>query len=130
MVNKVILIGNLGANAETKTFDNGQSLVSLRLATSENYKDKNGEWQSKTQWHTVAIRGRAAERAAQLQKGARIYVEGSIEYREYEKDGIKRYATNINCFTFRSLDKRDEAASTQQAAPQRHPSASDEPLPF
>jgi single-strand DNA-binding protein len=96
-VNKAILIGNLGADPELRYTPTGQALTSLRLATTEKFKDKSGTLQSRTEWHNVVCWGRLAEIAKDyLHKGSPVYIEGRIQYRSYEdKDGIKRYRTDI-----------------------------------
>lgn len=108
MINKVILIGNLGKDPETKTLDNGTELARFSLATSENYKDKNGEWQQKTEWHNITAWGNLAGRAFKLAKGDMIYLEGKLQTRSWQdKDGNKRYSTEINCSYFRKLNKAE-----------------------
>lgn len=95
-VNKVILLGNLGADPELKVTQSGQALLKLRLATSEKFKDKNETWQERTEWHSIALWGKRGEALAKfLQKGDRLYIEGRIQTTSYEKDGEKRYMTNI-----------------------------------
>jgi len=98
MVNKVILIGNLGADPEFKQTKSGLPILRLRLATSQSRKDKDGNWQEETQWHTVVCFGKTAEYiAGKAGKGSKLYVEGSIKYESYEgKDGQKKHATSIN----------------------------------
>ena len=95
--NKVQLIGNLGADPEIKTFDSGKKKVKLSLATSENYKNANGEKVEQTQWHNVIAWGKTADVAEKyLHKGSEIAIEGKIQYRSYEdKKGEKRYITEI-----------------------------------
>ncbi len=108
MINKVTLIGNLGQDAELKTFEDGNSRVTFSLATNENYKDKAGEWQSLTEWHNVVIRGKSAERASDLKKGARIYTEGKLRTRKWtDNSGNEKYRTEVICSMFRGLDKKD-----------------------
>lgn len=96
-VNKVILLGRLGKDPEVRNFQNGGRVVNLRLATSERYKDREGNMQERTEWHSVAIfnekLGEIAERY--LKKGSEVYLEGQIETRKFEKDGQERYATEI-----------------------------------
>src|SRR5882724_6525136 len=89
-VNKVIIIGNLGADPETKALPSGTSVANLRIATSESFKDKqSGEWQERTEWHRVALFGRLAGVAAEyLRKGSKVYIEGSLRTRNWqEKQG-------------------------------------------
>ena len=96
-VNKVILIGNLGKDPELKHTSSGTAMAKFTLATNERYKDKNGEWQDKTEWHNVVLWQRLAEIAAEyLKKGRSVYIEGRLQTREWEdKQGQKRYTTEI-----------------------------------
>ncbi len=96
-INKVILVGNLGADPETRYTPNGAAITTIRVATSESWKDKQtGEMQERTEWHRVKFFGRLAEIAGEyLKKGSQVYVEGSLRTEEWEKDGIKRYSTDI-----------------------------------
>lgn len=98
-VNKVILIGNLGADPEVRSFQNGGKVANLRLATTENWKDRNtGEKQERTDWHTVAIFGEGLVGVAErfLRKGSKIYVEGQLRTRKWaDKDGNDRYTTEV-----------------------------------
>jgi single-strand DNA-binding protein len=97
MKNKVQLIGNLGADPELKTVSGGQHVLRLNLATNERYKAQDGEWKSETQWHTVVVWGRQAERlAGQVRKGAALLVEGRLVHRRYEtKEGEKRFSSEV-----------------------------------
>ena len=95
-INKVILIGNLGADPEIRTFDNGIKKASFSLATSESYKDKEGNRVDQTEWHNIALwRGLAEVAEKYLTKGKQIYLEGKIRTRSYEQDGVKKYFTEI-----------------------------------
>ncbi len=97
-VNKVILIGNLGADPETRAMPSGSSVANLRIATSESWRDKQtGEQQERTEWHRVALFGRLAEIAAEyLKKGSQVYIEGSLRTRKWQdKQGQERYSTEI-----------------------------------
>lgn len=95
-VNKVILLGNLGQDPELKALPGGQSVLNMRIATTEVYFDKNNTKQERTDWHSVAVWGKRADGLAKfLRKGAQVYVEGRIQTRSYEKNGEKRYATDI-----------------------------------
>jgi single-strand DNA-binding protein len=97
-VNKVILIGHLGADPETKSMPSGTSVANLRVATSESYKDKQtNEWQERTEWHNVALFGRLAEVAGEyLRKGSQVYIEGRLRTRKWQdKQGNDRYSTEI-----------------------------------
>ncbi|MBA8889257.1 single-strand DNA-binding protein [Dokdonella fugitiva] len=97
-INKVILVGNLGADPETRYTANGGAITSIRIATSESWKDKQtGEQQERTEWHRVKFFGRLAEIAGEyLKKGRQVYVEGSLRTDKYtDKDGVERYSTDI-----------------------------------
>ena len=116
-VNKVIILGRLGRDPEAKTAQSGTAICNLNVATSRRYKDKSGEKQEETEWHTVAVFGRQAEVAQQyLQKGSEVYIEGRLRTRSYEKDGIKRYSTEIICESLQ-LGARANAAPAQGDAP-------------
>jgi single-strand DNA-binding protein len=97
-LNRVTLFGNVGADPELRVTPSGQSVLKIRLATSESYLDKNRVRQEKTEWHSVVVWGKRAEALGKIvEKGSRILVEGSIAYRSYEdKDGNKRYSTDIS----------------------------------
>lgn len=95
-LNRVMLLGNLGADPELRVTGNGQAILSLRLATTEGYLDRNNARQERTEWHTVKLWGKRGEALAKfLSKGDRIFVEGRIETSTYEKDNEKRYRTEI-----------------------------------
>ena len=96
-VNKVILIGNLGADPETRYLPSGDAITNIRIATTEAWKDKGGEKQEHTEWHRIAFFGKQAEIAGQyLKKGSPVYVEGRIRTRKWQdKDGQDRYSTEI-----------------------------------
>jgi single-strand DNA-binding protein len=97
-LNKVILIGNLGADPETRAMPSGLTVANLRVATSENWRDKqSGEQQERTEWHRVALFGRLGEVAAEyLRKGSQVYIEGSLRTRKWtDKQGVDRYSTEI-----------------------------------
>ena len=96
-VNKVILVGWLGADPEVRYTPNGQPVATFRIATSERWTDKNGERQERTEWHRIVAFGKLAEICGEhLKKGRQVYVEGRLQTRSYEdRDGIKRYVTEI-----------------------------------
>ena len=97
-VNKVILVGNLGADPETRAMPSGTTVANLRIATSESWRDKqSGEQQERTEWHRVALFGRLGEIAAEyLKKGSQVYIEGSLRTRKWQdKQGNERYSTEI-----------------------------------
>jgi single-strand DNA-binding protein len=96
-VNKVILIGNLGADPETRFLPSGDAVANIRIATTENWKDKSGEKQEHTEWHRVSFFGKLAEIAGEyLKKGSPVYIEGRIRTRKWQdKEGQDRYSTEI-----------------------------------
>ncbi|HSX61162.1 MAG TPA: single-stranded DNA-binding protein [Tahibacter sp.] len=96
-INKVILVGNVGKDPETRYSAGGMAVTTISVATSESWKDKQtGEQKEKTEWHRVKFFGRLAEIAGEyLKKGSQVYIEGSLRTEEYEKDGVKRYSTDI-----------------------------------
>ena len=119
MINKVILIGNLGRDPETTRLENGATVAKFSVATSENYKDRNGEWQTVTEWHDVVVWRQLAERAeSQLYKGAQVYLEGKLTHRTWDdKDGNKRKTTEVVGSYFRVLSKREETSRSAVASP-------------
>ena len=115
-VNKVILVGNLGADPEVRTFQNGGKVCNLRIATSENWKDRNtGERRERTEWHSVAIFSEPLARIAEqyLRKGSKVYIEGQLETRKWQdQSGQDRYSTEVVLRPYRGeltlLDSRSE----------------------
>jgi len=108
-VNKVIIIGNLGADPETRAMPSGTTVANLRVATSESWRDKQtGEQQERTEWHRVALFGRLAEVAGEyLRKGSKVYIEGSLRTRKWQdKQGNDRYSTEIVANDMQMLDGR------------------------
>ena len=105
MVNKVILIGHIGKDPETKNFDNG-SIVNFSLATNESYKDKQGERVEQTEWHNIKVSIPSLVKVAQdyFKKGMKIYLEGKIKTRSWESDQGKKYLTEIEMQSFKFLD--------------------------
>ena len=95
-VNKVMLIGRLGQDPEVKHATTGTAVASFTIATSENWKDKSGEKQEKTEWHKIVAFGRTAEICGEyLTKGRQVYIEGKLQTRQWDKDGEKRYTTEV-----------------------------------
>ncbi|MEO8848014.1 MAG: single-stranded DNA-binding protein [Casimicrobiaceae bacterium] len=96
-VNKVILLGNLGRDPETRYTTGGDAVTNLRIATSEQWKDKAGEKQERTEWHSVVLFGRQAEVAGEyLKKGRSVYIEGRLQTRKYtDKEGVEKYSTEV-----------------------------------
>lgn len=105
MLNKVMLIGNLGADPETRFTQDGTCVCNLRLATTEKFKNRAGEQQEKTEWHRVVLWGRLGEIANQyLKKGARVYIEGKIETRKWQdRDGNDKYTTEVRANEMKML---------------------------
>lgn len=141
-INKVILIGNLGNDPEVRYMPNGNAVANITLATSDSWRDKQtGQMVDRTEWHRVVFFGKLAEIAGEyLRKGSKVYVEGRLQTREWEKDGVKRYTTEIVVDmggTMQMLDGRNDnqeagsrpaasrpapqpaAAQPQQSAPTR-----------
>ncbi|WP_159015421.1 single-stranded DNA-binding protein [Cognatiluteimonas profundi] len=133
-INKVILVGNLGNDPETKYTQGGMAITTLSIATSSSRKDKEGNYQEKTEWHRVKLFGKTAEVAAEyLKKGRQVYIEGRLEYSTSEKDGVTRYFTDIIADEMQMLggggegrgEPRQEGApraarpQRQEAAPRR-----------
>ena len=109
-LNKVMLIGNLGRDPELKMTPSGQALARFSVATTETWKNPQGEKQSKTEWHNVVVWGKQAEIAEKfLRKGKQVLIEGRIQYREYtDQAGVKKTACDIRCDNFVMLGKMDE----------------------
>jgi single-strand DNA-binding protein len=116
MVNKVILIGRLGKDPEIKTFENGNSIANFSLATNETYKDRNGERQDRTDWHNIQVGIPGLVKLVQqyFKKGDVMYLEGKLRTREYEKEGQKRYVTEVQAESIRFLPK--PSAANQEGA--------------
>ncbi|MBQ6072132.1 MAG: single-stranded DNA-binding protein [Bacteroidales bacterium] len=139
-VNKVILIGRLGKDPDMRTFETGSKRASFTMATSEIYKDKNGNRIENTEWHNIVCWRNLAEKAEQyLTKGKLIYLEGKLRTRSWDENGSKRYITEIEASTFTMLGSKNEGESTpvvtqvqnaQSTAPQPPaPEPTYEPLP-
>jgi single-strand DNA-binding protein len=127
-VNKAILVGTCGQDPEVRYLPNGNPVCNLSLATSESWTDKqSGQKQEKTEWHRVALFGKVAEIAGEyLRKGSQVYIEGKLQTREWEKDGVKRYTTEIIVDmqgTMQLLGNRPDGDRQQQSqpAPQQRP---------
>ena len=139
-VNKVILLGNLGRDPETRYTTGGDAVTNLRIATTETWKDKSGDKQEKTEWHSVVLFGRQAEIAGEyLKKGRSVYIEGRLQTRKYtDKEGVEKYSTEVVLQGFNSaltmLDTRggggggaesSDDFGAQSPAPARKPAMAD-----
>ncbi len=113
MYNKVILIGNLGADPDVRTLDSGTKVAKFSLATNENYQDTAGEWQKKTEWHNVIAWRYMAEKAERdFKKGMMVFIEGKVTYRKWQdQEGKDRYSTDIVASTVKMLEKREGGGS-------------------
>ncbi len=118
-INKVILIGNLGADPETRYSQGGSAVTRLRLATTDSWRDRqSGEQQERTEWHNVVCFGRLAEIAGEyLRKGSKVYIEGSLSTSSWEQDGQKRYRTEIIARDMQMLDSRGGGGGGMNDAP-------------
>ncbi len=140
-VNKVIVIGNLGQDPETRYMPSGSAVTNLRIATNESWKDKQtGEQKDRTEWHSVAMFGRLAEIAAEyLRKGSQVYIEGKLRTRKWQdKDGNDRYTTEIIADEMQMLGSRSDGGAPAMSdappanAPLPQPSGNDfdDDIPF
>ena len=130
-VNKVILVGHLGADPESRFAPSGDAICNIRIATSETWKDKNtGEKKEATEWHRVSFFGKLAEIAGQyLKKGSQVYIEGSLRTRKWQdKDGKDQYTTEIRCDVMKMLGGKPEGQQ-QQAAPRQQAPQRQQPAP-
>lgn len=117
-VNKVILVGTLGKDPETRNFQNGSSVCNFSIATSESWNDKQtGERQEHTEWHRISAGNKLAEIAQKyLKKGSNVYIEGSIKSRKWtDKEGIERYQTEIRCDSLQMLDSKPTGESERKS---------------
>ena len=124
-VNKVILIGNLGRDPETRYMPEGAAITNISIATTETWKDKQGEKQEKTEWHRVAFFGKLAEIAGEyLKKGSQVYVEGRLQTRKWQdKDGADKYTTEIVADRMQMLGSRSGMGGGDREAPERESAA-------
>lgn len=135
MLNKVMLIGNVGNEPEFKSTAAGTALVSLSLATTEKWTDKSGQKQEKTEWHRCTAFGRTAELIGQyVHKGSKLYIEGKITTNSWEKDGEKRYSTDIIINSMQFLDSKGQSQAQpkteHRAAVQQEADPFDDDIPF
>ncbi len=128
-VNKVVLIGQLGRDPETKYLPSGDPVTTFSVATSESWKDKSGQKQEKTEWHNIVCFKRLAEIASEyLRKGSKVFVEGSLRTQQWEKDGQKHYRTEIVARELQMLDGRQE--QRQSGRPTVSDDDLDDDIPF
>lgn len=138
MVNKVILIGNVGADPEVRYLDGGIPVANLRLATSERYKNRNGENVEQTEWHNIVLwRGLAEVVEKYVKKGMRLYIEGRIRTRSWDdQNGVKRYTTEIYADNMQMLSRADGDTGTRSSgtntppAPPVPPAQPANPMPM
>ena len=150
-VNKVILVGNVGGDPETRYMPNGNAVTNITLATTDSWKDKQtGQQQERTEWHRVVLFGKVAEIAGEyLRKGSQCYIEGRLQTREWEKDGVKRYTTEVVVDMGGTMQllggrggnaddaprqsqprpQRDSQPQQQQSRPQAQPQPAQQPAP-
>ncbi len=129
MVNRVILIGNLGKDPEVRRLESGAVVAKFPMATNENYRDRNGEWQSQTEWHDIVTWRALAERVENsFKKGMLVYVEGKLTHRTWQdQDGNNRRTTEVVASYLRIINNREGGSLGQQGSGGYFPDASDEP---
>lgn len=125
-VNKVLLLGNVGKNPEVKTTGSGTTVANFSIATTDRRKDAQGNWQDDTQWHDLVTFGRTAEVVRDyVKKGSKLYIEGKLQTRQWEKDGVKHYRTEILVNELVLLDSGGKREQQQDSA-----EVDDSDLPF
>ncbi|MFU8861677.1 MAG: single-stranded DNA-binding protein [Cyclonatronaceae bacterium] len=134
-LNKVMIIGHLGADPDVRYSQNNTAIATLSVATNERYKDQNGDWQESTEWHRIVAFGRIAEICQEyLKKGSKIYVEGSLQTRSWEdKEGVKKYTTEIKARTLFMLDGKGDSnvmETSAAGATAVHDNSDNDDLPF
>jgi len=136
-INKAILIGNLGKDPEIRYIPSGQAVATFSIATTRKWRDKEGQPQEQTDWHNIVVWGRMAELAKEyLAKGRSVYIEGRIQNRSYDdKEGNKRYISEVVATTMQFLGGRSDQAAGSQASPTPSPDqppdiTDDDDLPF
>src|SRR6187551_2297498 len=124
-VNKVILVGNLGRDPEVRYMPNGEAVANFSIATTENWKDKSGVKQEKTEWHNIVIYRKLAEIAGEyLKKGRPVYIEGRLQTRKWEKEGVTRYTTEIIADQMQMLGGREGGSNTYEVMDEDQSSSS------
>lgn len=129
MVNKVILVGNLGKDPEMRTLENGAKVAKFSIATNENYRDKSGEWQQQTEWHDIVAWRVLADRAeASLQKGAAVYLEGKLSTRTWQdQNGNNRRTTEVVANYFRVISRAPGSSGSSEGEDSYFSDSDDEP---
>ena len=130
MLNQAQIIGHLGKDPESRFMPNGEAVCNFSVATTERWKDKSGEKQEDTQWHRITTFRKLAEICGEyLHKGSLVYIRGKIQTREYtDKDGIKRYSTEIVADEMKMLGGKPDAGERQESAPKPEPRRSQNPV--
>lgn len=119
-LNRVMLLGNIGADPELRTTQGGTAVLKIRLATTERYQDANKAWQERTEWHSIVVWGKRGEALHRfLSKGSSVFVEGSLRTSSYEKDGEKRYKTEINASNVLLTGGKRDGGGRDDGAPPR-----------
>ncbi|HHB79588.1 MAG TPA: single-stranded DNA-binding protein [Saprospiraceae bacterium] len=123
MINKVILVGNLGKDPEVRHLESGAAVAKFPLATNESYKDKNGEWQNMTEWHNIVVWRYLAEKAERsLKKGSLVYIEGKLTTRKWQDaDGKDHYTTEVVGRILQPLERREGGSGTNPPFPSEMP---------
>lgn len=133
-VNKVILVGNLGRDPEVRYMPNGEAVANFSIATTENWKDKDGNKQEKTEWHNIVMYRKLAEIAGEyLKQGRPVYIEGRLQTRKWEKDGVTRYSTEIIADSMQMLGTKTGehgSAQSQDSKPNEQKDAPPPPANF
>ncbi len=135
MINKAILIGNLGSDPEVRYTQSGTAVANFTMATSEKWKGQDGEWKDQTEWHRIVVWAKLAEICGEyLSKGSKIYIEGRIQTRQWDdKDGNKRYTTEIVAREMKMLDSKGATSSggyEEPPLPEPRSGADGEEVPF
>ena len=133
-VNKVILIGNLGQDPESRFTPSGTAVTNLSVATNESWKDQNGEPQDRTEWHRIVMYGKMAETASEyMKKGQMVYIEGRLQTNEWgDQNQVKRKSTQVRCDNFTMLGRRNDSSSNYSEEPKEKFSSNDndDDIPF
>lgn len=129
MINKAIIVGNLGRDPELRSLDSGNAVCNLSVATTRRVK-RGDAWEDETEWHRVTVWGKQAESCAKyLSKGRQVYVDGRLQTRSYEKDGVTKYSTDIVASEVKFLGGKG-ATSSDDAAPSHAQAPADDEVPF